>query len=83
MSEMTKKMPPFTELGRDLMADTKGRIHAQLLAEIKSKISAKEKEIAAGLPAEEKTRYDHEINMLNAAHRIVDLFWHSTHHKIH
>ena len=82
MSEMTKKMPPFTELGRDLMADAKGHVHDQLLAEIKIKISAKEKEIAAGLPAEEKIRCDHEINMLNAAHRIVDLFWRSTHHKI-
>ncbi len=82
MNETAKKMPSFTDLGRDLMADAKGHLHEQLLKEIESKISAKKKEIASGLPAEEKTRCDSELNMLNAARRIVDLFWHSTRHKI-
>ncbi len=81
MNEISKKLPSFTDLGRDLMADAKGHLYNQLLQEIDGRISQKESAIAAGLTTEDKARFDAELKALTAAHRIVSLFWNSIHHK--
>jgi len=75
------KFPAFTDLGRRLIDDTKGTLHTQLIENISLHIHEKEQALAEGLPAKEKTFIEAQLLALQAAARIINLLWHSAHHK--
>ena len=81
MSSTPQKFPAFTDLGRDLIDDEKGDLRAQLLEEVSLKIAEKEKAVSQGLPVEESAFITAQLTALKAAARIVNLLWHSAHHK--
>ena len=74
-----KDFPIFSDLGRELAADTKGNARDNLLNKINTALSAKEKAIESGLAPNEKIKADAELEALKAATRIISLFWHVAH----
>ena len=71
----------FTDLSRALIADKKGDKLQSHIEEIDEKIAALEEHIEKGISFEEKKRADKEKEALEAAKRVINLFWHSFHHN--
>ena len=80
-SSTPQKFPAFTDLGRDLIDDKKGKLHKSLLEAINLDIAEKEEAMAKGLPMEKKGFVEAQLLALKAAARTINLFWHSAHHK--
>ncbi len=81
MSNTELKLPAFTDLGSQLIADKDGTLRHTLLGKINHTLSAKRKAMELGIPATDKPAADSELKALQGAARIIELLWHAAHAK--